>query len=202
MAICRTPKRLGVDAMSLDVIGLTGNARAGKNHVGNILRDQFRYLPWALAFPLKQRIYSIHDEWPIENVIGQAGKSPELRALMQQEGTERGRDAIRQDIWIRATEAFLYLAETEWTGLVEGVVICDVRFPDEAEYVKSLGGRVYRVLNDDLDLSLPMYQHRSELFISSIPVDGCVDNTGHPDDYNLAAQLDKLFIESHGVASG
>lgn len=178
---------------SLPVVGLTGNARAGKNHVGNLIRDKYGYLTWALAFPLKQRVYSVRDDWSIEHVVGQAGKPPDLREFLQQEGTERGRDLIRQDIWIRATEAFLYLANTEWSNLVNGVVICDVRFPDEANYVRSLGGRLYRVENRDLDLSLPMYQHRSESFIESLSTDGTVDNTGHPSDEVLLAQLTKIF---------
>lgn len=176
---------------NLKVIGITGNARAGKNHIASILALKYNMITWALAFPIKQRVFSIYDDWPLENVIGHAGKDDTLRDLLQQEGTERGRELLREDIWLRATEAFLYMVATEWRHLVTGVIITDIRFPNEAEYVKELGGKIIRVVNRDLDLSSSMYKHASESHIDEIVPDIIIDNTGYPDIVVLLDQICK-----------
>ena len=56
-------------------------------------------------------------------------------------GTKEGRDTYGADIWLKYAEAFMLM---QMESGVRRFVITDVRFPNEAEWVKSLGGKVYR----------------------------------------------------------
>lgn len=66
---------------------------------------------------------------------------PELgvasRHLLQTLGTEWGRQCIAPDVWLRVWEARI--------KRFERVVVDDVRFENEAELVRSLGGEMWRI---------------------------------------------------------
>ena len=93
------------------------------------------------------------------------------RIMLQTLGTEWGREAVDQDIWINA---FLVTAKTLlhedggtklWdydplTGpipskkkIIHGVVISDVRFQNEFDAIRREGGSVIRVLRPDTDFA-------------------------------------------------
>ena len=63
-----------------------------------------------------------------------------------------------------------------------------------AEYIRQRQGKILRIRNDDLDLSLPMYNHGSETSINDIEVDGVIDNTGQPDKQQLLKELQTYFF--------
>jgi hypothetical protein len=60
------------------------------------------------------------------------------RWLLQTIGTEFGRQAIAEDIWIRCWEARVRRYDT--------VVTDDVRFTNEAEAVKAIGGQMWKII--------------------------------------------------------
>lgn len=60
-----------------------------------------------------------------------------VRHLLQTLGTEWGRQCVRDDVWLRV-----------WTAKVQHlthVVVDDVRFPNEAELIRRLGGEVWHL---------------------------------------------------------
>jgi len=168
------------------LIGIVGLARSGKNHIGKLLLKHKGFLPWAYANPLKMNLYAKNDTWTLQQIFGDGDKPEELRRELQLEGTERGRYAHRQDMWVRALEAFLYIAE-EWSP--KGVVICDVRFPDELEYLRSKGALLLTVVRNGSGLHDETGEHVSESFVASMETDGIIDNTGFPSDEELMLQL-------------
>ena len=66
------------------------------------------------------------------------------RQLLQRLGTDVMREHFRGDVWVKALERKL----TTGDFCNDHVAICDVRFPNEAEMLHSLGGKVIRVDRD------------------------------------------------------
>ena len=73
-------------------------------------------------------------------VIPVLGKTP--RELMQTLGTEWGRQMVHLDIWVAAVRKLVVDA----AAAGQSVVIDDMRFPNEFEMVKGLGGTTVKVL--------------------------------------------------------
>lgn len=125
------------------VIGLHGHARAGKDTVANfILSHRGGYL-YSFADPIRAMLVPLginmsDPYWQArkEDVIPALGVSP--RRLMQTLGTEWGRQIINPDLW-------LILAKQRLLNFGPGMVIADVRFENEASWVRSQGGRVIHI---------------------------------------------------------
>jgi len=85
-----------------------------------------------------------------EQVIPALGVSP--RRLMQTLGTEWGRQLINPDLW-------LILAKQLLLNYGPGMVIADVRFENEAAWVREQGGRVIHIERPD---NVTVEAHASE----------------------------------------
>ncbi len=72
------------------------------------------------------------------------------RKLLQSRGTEEGRNVYGDDIWIKTLDTWMKLYNSRG---VERFIICDLRFKNEAKYIKSLGGKCIRInaTNRNLD---------------------------------------------------
>jgi hypothetical protein len=66
-----------------------------------------------------------------------AKKNPEVRRLLQVLGTDFGRKMLGEDVWVKMIMDKL--------NYEDRVVISDVRFPNEAEAIRKLGGSVWRI---------------------------------------------------------
>lgn len=131
------------------LIGLYSNApQCGKSTVARYLRDEHNYAVMPFARTLKAMLVPLlsslgYSEFEVQCMMahGKHRVVPELgvtlRHLMQTLGTEWGRECVAPDVWLRV-----------WRKSVERydrVVADDVRFPNEAELIKSLGGEVWLV---------------------------------------------------------
>tara|TARA_Y100000590_G_scaffold214413_1_gene243042 strand:+ start:1058 stop:1615 length:558 start_codon:yes stop_codon:yes gene_type:complete len=120
------------------LIGFAGKARSGKDTAGAYLVDKYHFLRYSFAQPLKdgaKAMFNLTDE-QMENkekVIEPWGRSP--RELYQLLGTDIAR-TIDKRVWIKNAEMFMK------KSVGRSVVITDVRFKNEAEWIKSLGGVV------------------------------------------------------------
>jgi len=160
------------------IIGLSGVARAGKNTVADYLSEHHGYKQVSFADPIRDALYklnpivtySAHENISLQYVVDHEGwefaKSyTEIRRLLQVFGTEVGREMFGKDIWI--TKAL------EGVEFSDRVVVTDVRFPDEAEAIKSLFGEVWRI-----DRGLPINDHISENALRNWQFDATFDNNG------------------------
>lgn len=126
------------------LIGLTGKARSGKDTVANYLRDRHGFEVLTLARPLKHGLQAMlglteeHTDGELkEQVIDWLGVS--TRELMQTLGTEWGRTHVASDVWLRV------LARNYEKIKDRNVVVSDIRFENEAEWVRRQGGWVVSV---------------------------------------------------------
>ena len=77
---------------------------------------------------------------PRSKVYGE--KDEASRKELQIEGTEKGRKVFGEDVWIQ------YVHQTILNHLDRGIrlfLVTDVRFPNEVEYIRAVGGSVYRI---------------------------------------------------------
>lgn len=84
------------------------------------------------------------------------------REAFQTFGTDFGRDKLDNHIWTK-------IAPTE------GVVVTDIRFPNEAQYIKDNGGILIKVQRDN---KVKVRQHKSEAFVDLIDCDTTIINNG------------------------
>lgn len=178
------------------VIGLSGYARAGKDTVAGILAD----LGWeqrSFAAPLYAALYTmnplvmsprcdavLHLAGEVDRIGWEAAKDlyPEVRALLQRLGTEVGRNQFGADFWVKQATHDL------WEPDAPRVVFSDVRFPNEAEACKTLGGQVWRIERPGHG---PANGHVSESALDGYDFDQVIVNLGTIAD--LAAAVNELL---------
>ena len=101
------------------------------------------------------------------------GKS--LREVYQSLGTDWGRNMIGENIWVHAGRARIetLLGDVE-SDIIRGIVIDDIRFDNEAELVRNMGGIVVEITRS----SVPQMEHASEAGISRDLIDHRFSNEG------------------------
>jgi len=169
----------GIGTASL--IGVTGLIGSGKDTVANLIiawrpRQLRRY---SFARPLKEGVKAMFG-WDDEIIEDRAKKEAvdefwgfTPRKAMQLLGTEYGRNLLRDDLWIKAAERF-HLRSLEQS---QGTIITDVRFENEAAWVRSQPDSVLIHVKDPnrvVDNSGPV--HPSEAGVAFVEGDHIVDN--------------------------
>ena len=138
-------KAIGLDR----VIGICGQAGTGKTTAAVAIAQSLPYWRYSFAGPLKDAVSGLFRipredlDDPIKKYVPQ-GRWRNLapRKIMQLFGTECMRDVFFDDFWTRVAEDHLeHLAAATLTKRL-CVVIDDVRFPNEIEWVKNNGGRI------------------------------------------------------------
>jgi len=139
--------------MSQSVIGLYSSVpQSGKSTIADCLAVRGFFASVSFASPIKQLVielliglgYERHDARALarvhkERVIPELGVSS--RYLQQKLATEYGRNMVHPDIWIMCAEATIRKLLSQG----HSVVIDDVRFENEAELIKRLGGELWMV---------------------------------------------------------
>lgn len=158
------------------IIGICGAAGAGKDTVALRLRDR-GFFRVAFADPIYEMLSAmtglsvgeLSDRGRKEQEIPWLGKSP--RQLLQSLGTEWGRQSVSDDVWIRIALRTARIASL--------AVIPDVRFDNEAQAIRAVGGSVWRVVRPGVScLGASTAQHSSERGISPELIDEVLMNDG------------------------
>ena len=125
------------------LVGICGAAGCGKDTLAGLLVEAEGYTQYRMADPLKNMLTHIgiplstwENHKAKETALPWLGKSP--RYLAQTLGTEWGRDLVDPDLWTLLAEMFYYGCGTK-------VVISDIRYPNEAEWLKNMGGVLVRI---------------------------------------------------------
>jgi hypothetical protein len=163
------------------IIGIAGRAGAGKNTVAEMI-------PGAAVFGFADPLYEglaamlgvpeemLRSRRNKETPLVWLGKSP--RELMQLLGTEWGRGMVAQDIWLR-------LAKRRIETYGGTIVFSDVRFDNEAEWIRNQGGEVWLVERDQET----HHTHSSEAGISRQLIDRVIDNRGPLEQTRMLVEL-------------
>jgi hypothetical protein len=135
------------------LIGIVGFIGSGKGTVGDIL-ERKGYVKDSFAKPLKDAVSCMFG-WPRELLEGDTevsrnwreepdhywsekfGRKFTPREALQLMGTEAGRNVFHKDLWVIS---LLNRAKGK------DVVVTDVRFKNEIEYIQQNGGKVVRVI--------------------------------------------------------
>ncbi len=175
------------------LVAFHGKIRHGKSAGADYLISQHGFERVSFADPLKAMLMTLgvtrsqlYDQKQKEQPCAKlGGKTP--RWAMQSLGTEWGRKMIYQDIWVDTAKRKMAEAMSHGARLV----IDDLRFDNEAEAVRDLGGVVVSVLRPSLVVQVPLwrrvwnrfFQHASERGISEHLIDVHLSNDGALDDF-------------------
>lgn len=123
------------------IIGIAGKKRAGKDTLAAGLSSALGMPRDSFAAPIRAFVGQITGMRPDEL---EASKEQPLewldgvtpRQMMQTVGTEWGRQSVHAELWVRSLFA---------RAPRGGVIVSDVRFPNEADAILARGGIVFRV---------------------------------------------------------
>lgn len=167
------------------VVGFAGAKQSGKSTITQILMAKHGVVGMGFAQPLRTFIgdllglpQDVLEEVKEEQVPGlRAGVTP--RYLMQTLGTEWGRTLIDPDLWVK-------VAMRDAVNALErgyAVAFADVRFANEAEAIRNLGGIIIQI--DRPGGTAGTDAHVSEKGLPAELIDDTVVNDGTPQDlYN------------------
>lgn len=176
------------------LIGITGKIGSGKTTASRYLCNHWFFHEYTMAQPLKDisKIFGFNDS----ELYGTQGQKLKIhphwgisaREFLQKVGTELFRDKLPEVI------PDMKIEKSIWSDLFKlkydkniSTVVSDIRFTDEAESIKELGGFIIHIQRDT-QLS---NTHRSE--IQNIKADFHINNNG--DIQHLYQELDKVLLK-------
>lgn len=162
--------------MKLKIIGFCGSAGAGKTECAKALQKRYkRATVLSFADPIKAMA--------VKEFGWDGNKDDKGRILLQRLGTECGR-AYNPELWVERLAQKIEEIEAWKNPRVDRLyVIDDVRFSNEAEFIKKQGGyiiRIYRPLSSRSD-------HLSERGLPDWLIDGIIYNNRGIDELHASA---------------
>ena len=128
---------------NVEILGFSGKLGSGKNFIAEKVMMK-------MMEPVPTVIISFADQIKV-NVIVQhnadrhkcfVDKDEHTRKLMQRVGTEEGRNVYGQDIWLKYTLEWMLVHASRG---IKRIIIPDVRFHNEFDFIKNLGGKLIRI---------------------------------------------------------
>lgn len=184
------------------VIGLIGNAGSGKSTLANRLSTEISSRePYFMG-----RIRRVSFSTPVKNIVAYAfGLSPQVldeyknkplpvwpyvttRELFQQVGTDMFRDKY-PDIWVNFLLKSLHEG-VEWPNNFI-VIVDDVRFENEAEAIKKIGGLLIKI--ETRLPEFPVYKHSSETELNKIIPDVVIHRKDTHYNVSIGELADVVF---------
>lgn len=173
------------------VIGVCGRARTGKDTAAEaILRMGGGAYRYSFADPLRAMVragwgvdagdpyWQRHKEASMAEFCGRS-----LRHVLQTLGTEWGREHIHPDVWVRR-------AADELATRGPGMVIADVRFGNEATWIRGVGGLLIHLTRPD---AAAVRSHASERGVAREPDEPLIVNDGC---------IEELYEAVHDIIHG
>jgi hypothetical protein len=160
-----------MDKLEYIILGVSGKIGSGKNYITEnvflpelykIAQDNHtQIMPYYFSFGDHLKVECLcrvpYDE--LNQTDGYYGffveKTQATRDKLQKYGTENGRNVYHQDVWVRAIDTWINIQMERLNNLKKHLnnankilpvfVISDIRFMNEAEYVRSKNGILIRI---------------------------------------------------------
>ena len=163
------------------IFGLAGKKHSGKTTAADLLVDHYAKAGWSavrvgFADKLKRDVAKVFGPYKEE-------QKSVLRPVYQAVG-QAMKEIHGQTVWLEAWR------ENQHTLIEKGYnvfIIDDVRFPFEADFIRALGGEVYRIKRPETDVVVD--NHPSETYVDEIV----------PDRVIPASDLKELHEELHKI---
>lgn len=191
------------------LIGLSGYAGSGKDAAAQALMAD-GWVRDAFADRMRTAIYAVNPIVAIEmrqhrlntttdivayrlaELVDELGwdgakrSSAEIRSLLQRFGTEGGRHVYGEDFWVD-----LVLDPIRIGGDGMRFVITDVRFPNEADAIRAIGGIVVRIDRPGVgpNTAPDGTVHQSDIALDDYDFDYRIDNRGTLEELRLTMNL-------------
>lgn len=185
------------------IIGFCGKKRSGKDTGASILINKYGFIRYAFADALKNacsEIFLLSEEQVNGNKKEEIDERWNLspRKIFQIFGTEIFREKLdnffpelkeyKNNFWINRFKLW-YNNETKKNPNVK-IVITDIRFPNEAEIVKELGGNIIKVQRNNNNKN-NNDKHSSESLIDTIKGDFNIINDRDIKTYHV--EIDNIY---------
>ena len=162
------------------IIGISGQMRAGKS---TFARHLSKALPNSvidsLAAPIKQLAHGI----TAPRTGNDAADKEKIRPLYQAIG-ETMKQLYGRNYWLNMVE---FKHKPRIVSKTEHVIIDDLRFPFEAEFITKMGGYVVKLQREN-NIETPASQHVSETMVPQIVANQNIFNNGTMNELIEAAQ--------------
>ena len=202
------------------IIGICGLIGSGKGSAADILVEQYNFEKLSFADKLKDSVATMFS-WPRNMLEGdsdesrdwreqkdifwskETGRNITPRLVLQEFGTDCMRQGFFDGIWVSMVKQELQKNPSK------NYVIPDVRFPNEAQMISDLNGKVWRVMRGPDPIWFRMYQdinvepkdvHESEWRWANVDFDNRINNNGSLDDLKGQVQ-DHLVSNGHLVSA-
>lgn len=166
------------------VIGIAGRIGSGKDYLARHLKSVYFSDAVIISFADQLKLSCILDENPKNQQETQEIynnyfdlKPQEIRQKIQEFGCSLRED--NEHIWVNMlyTQLLIYTSRG-----IDTIIISDVRFPNEASFIKSIGGMLIKVVAPSRNslatqhLTEESKNHLSESFVESMDCDVIINN--------------------------
>jgi hypothetical protein len=163
------------------IIGLSGYAGSGKDEIAKILVEDFGYKRIAFADPIRELLYEMDP--PVE-VGGEIDATVGLQNFVDVYGWDTAKRhllvrSMLQNLGVGARKVFgdsfwVYQALSD-VAPQDKIVVSDVRFKNEAEFIQTFNGKIWRVNRPGVN---PVNNHASEVELNGLVCDTTITNEG------------------------
>lgn len=165
------------------IIGLTGKAGVGKDLFSELIKKHLDSAEsFAFAKPIKEAAKilfnftdeQLYDQIKKEEIDIRWKKSP--RQILQWLGTDILREHIDQDFFIKCIKQKIENSDKNF------IIVTDVRFPNEAEFIRSMDGKVVKIIRPNA-VTTEHNGHITEQGIADKLIDEIIINDGTIEDF-------------------
>lgn len=193
------------------IVGLAGKAGSGKNTAADSVAFS-DYKQFAFASPIKkiaQIMFHLEDKHLYDNVVKEQiilnddgspkwyieGVAASPRLMFQWLGTKM-RTEVASDYFVKSMneEIKKEIKKATNENKEAKIIITDVRFPNEAEFIRKMGGLILKIERPSVITTTELTEHESEKDLPSDLIDRVIYNDGTIGDLRYSLSRFRNFV--------